>query len=48
MNARACLCYPKFGSEMVLRLAKKGLNAGKKFWVCSKFPECQDVASAGG
>jgi restriction system protein len=36
--ARAC---PKCGSEMVLREAKKGADSGKKFWGCSKFPDCR-------
>jgi restriction system protein len=43
--ARAC---PKCGSEMVLRLAKKGPHSGKKFWGCSKFPDCRGVVSAEG
>jgi restriction system protein len=41
--ARAC---PRCGSEMVLRVAKKGPHSGKRFWGCSKFPECRGVASA--
>lgn len=36
------LC-PKCGSEMVLRTAKKGQNAGKQFWGCSRFPQCRTV-----
>ncbi len=40
---RAC---PKCGSEMVLRVEKKGPHSGKKFWGCSKFPNCSGVASA--
>ena len=28
------------GHELVLRTAKKGSNAGKKFWGCSNFPRC--------
>jgi restriction system protein len=43
--ARAC---PKCGSEMLLRVAKKGPHSGKKFWGCSKFSECRGVASAEG
>jgi restriction system protein len=39
-SARAC---PKCGSEMVLRVAKKGQYAGKKFWGCSKYPECNGL-----
>jgi restriction system protein len=42
---RAC---PKCGSEMVLRVAKKGLHAGKIFWGCSKFPECRGMVSVEG
>jgi restriction system protein len=43
--ARAC---PKCGSEMVLRVAKKGPHSGNKFWGCSKYPDCQSVLSAEG
>lgn len=32
---------PKCGSEMVVRTAKKGLNAGRKFYVCTRYPECK-------
>ena len=34
---------PKCGSSMVVREVKKGQNAGKKFWGCSKFPKCRGV-----
>lgn len=34
----------KCGSHMVLREAKKGPNAGKQFWDCSKFPKCRATA----
>jgi restriction system protein len=43
--AGAC---PKCGSEMVLRVARKGPNSGQKFWGCSKFPDCRGVISAEG
>jgi restriction system protein len=43
--ARAC---PKCGSEMALRVAKKGPHSGKRFWGCSKFPGCRGVVSPGG
>jgi restriction system protein len=43
--ARIC---PKCGKEVVLRVAKKGAYSGKKFWGCSKFPDCRGVVSAGG
>jgi len=32
---------PICGSKMVLRTAKKGINAGEKFWGCSAFPKCR-------
>ncbi len=32
---------PKCGAEMVLQTAKKGQNAGNKFWGCSRFPKCR-------
>ena len=32
---------PKCGREMVLRMAKKGLNAGNRFWGCSDYPRCR-------
>lgn len=33
----------KCGSEMVLRKATKGKNAGNEFWGCSTFPRCRNV-----
>ena len=36
---------PKCGSEMKLREAKKGTNAGYQFWGCSNFPKCRKVLS---
>jgi len=36
------LC-PRCGSPMVLREIKKGENAGKQFWGCSKFPRCKGI-----
>lgn len=32
---------PRCGSEMVMRTAKRGANAGKDFWGCSNYPECR-------
>ena len=40
------LACPKCGSEMVLRVAKKGAHSGKEFWGCSKFPDFQGLVSA--
>jgi restriction system protein len=34
---------PLCGAEMVLRIAKKGLNAGEKFWGSSAFPKCSST-----
>jgi len=36
------LC-PKCGSNMVLRTAKRGKNAGSQFWGCSAYPKCRVV-----
>jgi len=36
-DAPAC---PKCGKPMIRRVAKKGVNAGKEFWSCSGYPEC--------
>ncbi len=41
------LC-PICGSEMVLRVAKKGPRAGEKFWGCSTFPRCRGVKTLQG
>ena len=37
---------PKCGSEMILRTAKSGANAGNKFWGCSKYPNCRGVLAS--
>lgn len=37
------LICPKCGSELVLRIAKKGDNAGRKFYGCSNFPKCRYI-----
>lgn len=36
---------PKCGSEMILRTAKSGSNAGNKFWGCSKYPNCRGMVA---
>lgn len=36
---------PRCGSELVMRTAKKGNNAGEKFWGCSSFPKCRFIKS---
>lgn len=37
---------PVCSSEMVLREAKKGANAGKTFWGCSGYPRCKGTRTA--
>ena len=32
---------PECGTLMVLRTARKGRNAGEKFWGCARFPDCK-------
>ena len=34
---------PRCGAELVLRTAKKGENAGRKFYGCSAFPKCKYI-----
>jgi hypothetical protein len=34
-------------SDMVLRKATKGKNAGNEFWGCSAFPKCRNVVEIG-
>ena len=36
---------PKCAAAMVQRTARRGANAGKAFWGCSRFPECRGVAA---
>jgi restriction system protein len=36
---------PKCGSDLVERTAKKGVNAGNKFWGCSSFPKCRHITN---
>jgi restriction system protein len=40
LNETRKLC-PKCESEMVLRVAKKGIRAGGQFWGCSSYPRCR-------
>ena len=37
------LICPKCGALLVPRVAKKGENAGKKFYGCSQFPKCRFI-----
>jgi restriction system protein len=42
----ATLACPQCQSEMVLREAKRGPNAGSKFWGCSRYPKCRGTRGA--
>lgn len=35
------LICPKCGGTLILRIAKKGLNAGSQFYGCSNYPNCR-------
>lgn len=42
-GSEAVLACPICGSSMVRRTAKRGANAGKTFWGCSKYPGCKGI-----
>lgn len=39
-NAPIC---PRCGKPMIKRVAKKRMNAGREFWSCSAYPECNGI-----
>ena len=41
VDQSADMVCPKCGSKLVLRVAKKGENAGNQFYGCSAFPKCR-------
>lgn len=43
-NVSSC---PKCGQPMIKRIAKKGINAGKEFWSCSGYSQCNGTKSCG-
>ncbi|MGD0272353.1 MAG: topoisomerase DNA-binding C4 zinc finger domain-containing protein [Gaiellaceae bacterium] len=43
LSPRCPLC----GSRLVIRLARKGRNAGSEFWGCSTWPRCTYTAGLG-
>jgi|WetSurMetagenome_2_1015567.scaffolds.fasta_scaffold282661_2 restriction system protein len=47
-DKKAIVACPQCGSEMVLRTARKGANAGQQFWGCSKFPACRGTRKLEG
>ena len=36
---------PKCGSQMVIRTAKRGQNAGNHFWGCTTYPKCKGTVN---
>lgn len=46
-NAAGEMTCPKCGAPLVLRMAKKGKNAGQSFYGCSAFPKCRYVKGVG-
>ena len=42
-NMSPKLICPKCGSELVLRTARNGANAGQKFYGCSGYPKCRYI-----
>ncbi len=47
-NVEGDVLCPICGVEMVLRTARKGPNAGNKFWGCSAYPGCRGTRPYGG
>lgn len=37
------LTCPKCGSEMTLRVARRGAYTGQKFWGCTNYPKCKGI-----
>lgn len=44
--AESAMRCPKCGAEMILRTAKRGANAGDRFWGCSNYPKCRQIMPA--
>ncbi|TCK05869.1 restriction endonuclease [Marinobacterium mangrovicola] len=42
-TAPETLSCPKCSSPMVKRVARKGANAGREFWGCSRYPKCRGI-----
>lgn len=36
------LC-PKCNAPMIKRVAQQGVNAGREFWGCSRYPKCRGI-----
>ncbi len=46
LDAQSTPLCPSCGAVMVLRTARKGTQAGKQFWGCSRYPACRGTRSA--
>lgn len=44
--ASPSLFCPQCGSELILRTAKRGPNAGEQFYGCSSYPKCRYIRNA--
>lgn len=42
-GSEAVPACPSCGSSMIRRTAKRGANAGSRFWGCSKYPDCKGI-----
>ena len=45
VQSSAIKSCPKCGSEMKLRTAEKGPEAGNQFWGCSAYPKCRSITA---
>lgn len=43
LEIKNSLKCPRCGAELVLRMASKGVNAGKQFYGCKSFPKCRYI-----
>lgn len=44
--ATAAPVCPQCGSAMIMKIARKGANAGGSFWGCPQFPKCHGTRPA--
>lgn len=44
-SVKSAISCPVCSSEMVLRTARKGVNAGNQFYGCSRYPHCKKTIS---
>lgn len=46
--SKGSVACPACGSGMRLRRARHGRHRGKRFWGCSRYPDCRGTKPAGG